>query len=61
MSKIYKKQIKIEVIVEASSEKEKALIDGVKSAISLIREGANGVGSGSNGVYEYKIVSKRVI
>ena len=61
MSKIYKKQIKIEVIVEASSEKEKALIDGVKSAISLIREGANGVGCGSNGVYEYKIVSKRVI
>lgn len=61
MSKKYKKQIKIEVIVEVSSEKEKALIDGIESAISLIREGANGVGCGNAGVYEYKIVSKRVL
>ena len=61
MSKKYKKQIKIEVIVEAASEKEKALIDGIRAAISLIREGTNGVGCGSSGVYEYKIISKRVV
>ena len=53
-----KKQIKVEVIIEVSSD-EKTFDDAVQSALRLIE--GSGMGFGNNGVYEYKILSKKVV
>lgn len=56
---ITKRKIKVEVILLIEADNEKAIKDGIRAGLNLIREGANGVGCGENGVYEYRIISKK--